>query len=115
MENKLGSYINNLMTTIVDKEEKWFVRGLAYNELTSLKNNINEVLINYDEVLNNKPEMKIGDKNYKEYWTCDVCKKPTHKIEYENLSGTDHLSCVLRKEMEEKQLEFNFGDKNENK
>jgi hypothetical protein len=50
MENKLGSYINNLMTTIVDREEKWFVRGLAYNELTSLKNNINEVLINYDEL-----------------------------------------------------------------
>ena len=50
MENKLGSYINNLMTTIVDKEEKWFVRGLAYNELTSLKDNINEVLINYDEL-----------------------------------------------------------------
>jgi len=50
MENKLGSYINNLMTTIVDKEEKWFVRGLAYNELTSLKDNINEVLISYDEL-----------------------------------------------------------------
>ena len=50
MENKLGSYINNLMTTIVDREEKWFNRGLAYNELTSLKNNINEVLINYDEL-----------------------------------------------------------------
>ena len=50
MENKLGSYINNLMTTIVDKEEKWFVRGLAYNELTSLKDNINEVLISHDEL-----------------------------------------------------------------
>ena len=59
MENKLGSYINNLMTTIVDKEEKWFIRGLAYNELTSLKNNINEVLINYDELGNDsKPKMK---------------------------------------------------------
>ena len=50
MENKLGSYINNLMTTIIDREEKWFNRGLAYNELTSLKNNINEVLINYEEL-----------------------------------------------------------------
>ena len=50
MENKLGSYINNLMTTIIDREEKWFNRGPAYNELTSLKNNINEVLINYDEL-----------------------------------------------------------------
>ena len=29
MENKLGSYINNLMTTIVDREEKHFIRGLA--------------------------------------------------------------------------------------
>ena len=73
MENKLGSYINNLMTTIVDKEEKWFVRGLAYNELTSLKNNINEVLIGYDELGmipkpseekdNNQLEINFGEKN----------------------------------------------------
>jgi len=74
MENKLGSYINNLMTTIIDKEEKWFVRGLAYNELTSLKDNINEVLIGYDELgmvvksseqEEDKNQLKInfGDKN----------------------------------------------------
>mgnify|MGYP001331639744 CR=1 FL=1 len=73
MENKLGSYINNLMTTIVDKEEKWFVRGLAYNELTSLKNNINEVLVSHDELGmipkpskeedKNQLQIKFGDKN----------------------------------------------------
>ena len=73
MENKLGSYINNLMTTIVDKEEKWFVRGLAYNELTSLKNNINEVLVGYDELGmipkpseekdNNQLKINFGEKN----------------------------------------------------
>jgi hypothetical protein len=73
MENKLGSYINNLMTTIIDKEEKWFVRGLAYNELTSLKNNINEVLVGYDELGmipkpseekdNNQLEINFGEKN----------------------------------------------------
>ena len=72
MENKLGSYINNLMTTIIDKEEKWFIRGLAYNELTSLKNNINEVLMGYDELgmipkptEEDKNQLKInfGDKN----------------------------------------------------
>ena len=62
MENKLGSYINNLMTTIVDKEEKWFIRGLAYNELTSLKNNINEVLMGYDE-LGMIPKPTEEDKN----------------------------------------------------
>ena len=65
MENKLGSYINNLMTTIVDKQEKWFVRGLAYNELTSLKDNINEVLINYDELgmVAKSPKLTEEDKN----------------------------------------------------
>jgi len=73
MENKLGSYINNLMTTIVDKEEKWFVRGLAYNELTSLKNNINEVFVSHDELGmipkpskeedKNQLQIKFGDKN----------------------------------------------------
>jgi hypothetical protein len=75
MENKLGSYINNLMTTIVDKEERFFIRSLAFNELTSLSNNINEVLINYDELEKiAKPteekdkdqiEIKFGDKNCK--------------------------------------------------
>ena len=63
MENKLGSYINNLMTTIVDKQEKWFVRGLAYNELTSLKDNINEVLINYDELGMIPKTLEKEDKN----------------------------------------------------
>ena len=75
MENKLGSYVNNLMTTIVDREEKWFVRGLAYNELKSLKDNINEVLVNYDELGmipkpseekdNNKLEINFGENNGK--------------------------------------------------
>mgnify|MGYP001159641608 FL=1 len=75
MENKLGSYINNLMTTIVDKEEKWFVRGLAYNELKSLKNNINELLVSYDELEmipkpseekdNNQLEINFGESNGK--------------------------------------------------
>ena len=63
MENKLGSYINNLMTTIVDKEEKWFVRGLAYNELASLKDNINEVLISYDELGMIPKTLEKEDKN----------------------------------------------------
>ena len=37
MANKLGSYISNLMTTIVDKEERFFIRKLAFSELTKLK------------------------------------------------------------------------------
>tara|TARA_R100001510_G_C7622978_1_gene183467 strand:+ start:525 stop:752 length:228 start_codon:yes stop_codon:yes gene_type:complete len=72
MENKLGSYINNLMTTIVDKEERFFVRKLAFSELASLNGNISEVLRNFDDEINNpiqnekdknQTELKFGDKN----------------------------------------------------
>ena len=74
MENKLGSYINNLMTTIVDKEERFFVRKLAFNELTNLKQDITDFIFGYidemedgswsDESENkNQLEIKFGDKN----------------------------------------------------
>jgi len=42
--NKLGNYINKLMTTVVDKEQDEFVRGLAISELERLHNNIKEFL-----------------------------------------------------------------------
>ena len=42
--NKLGTYVNKLMTTIVDKEQDEFVRGLAISELERLHNNIKEFL-----------------------------------------------------------------------
>ena len=35
--DKLGLYINNLMTTVIDKEEKFFLRKLAFTELLKLK------------------------------------------------------------------------------
>ena len=74
MENKLGSYINNLMTTIVDKEERFFVRKLAFNELTNLKEDITDFIFEYiDEMEDgrwnaknenkNQTELKFGDKN----------------------------------------------------
>lgn len=44
MANKLGSYISNLMTTIVDKEERFFVRKLAFSELTKLNQDITYLL-----------------------------------------------------------------------
>ena len=74
MENKLGSYINNLMTTVVDKEERFFVRKLAFNELTNLKKDITSFIFEYiDEMEDgswndknenkNQTELKFGDKN----------------------------------------------------
>ena len=31
--DKLGLYINNLMTSVIDREEKFFLRKLAFGEL----------------------------------------------------------------------------------
>ena len=56
-------------------------------------------------------------KLYMEHWTCSFCGKHTHGVDYDYLSGTDHLGCVLEQDKGdgENQLKFNFGDKNENR
>ena len=62
--DKLGLYINNLMATVVDKEDKHFVRKLAFNELQKLNHDIGSFLINHDGTFNNVPEeLKQKDKN----------------------------------------------------
>ena len=64
MKDKLGLYINNLMATIVDREEKHFVRQLSFNELQKLNHDIGSFLINPDGTFNNVPEeLKQKDKN----------------------------------------------------
>lgn len=42
--DKLGPYINKLMTTVLDKEQDEFVVELAWNELSRLKVNIDEFI-----------------------------------------------------------------------
>ena len=49
MRDKLGSYINQLMATIVDKEADDFVKELAYNELERLKVDINSFLLKHSK------------------------------------------------------------------
>ena len=44
-ENKLGPYIQKLMTTVIDSKEDDFVKELAISELTRLKVNIEEFLM----------------------------------------------------------------------
>lgn len=55
MENKLGLYISNLMTTIIDKEEKLFVRKLAFNELVKLKEDIADFIFEYIDEMEDGP------------------------------------------------------------
>ena len=42
---KLGTYIENLMTIVVDKEQEEFVKDLARNELIKVKNDIDHFLV----------------------------------------------------------------------
>ena len=70
MENKLGLYVSNLMTTIVDKEEKVFVRKLAFNELENIGRDVSSFLATYVSELNPNPfqqeQNKTKNKNQTE-------------------------------------------------
>ena len=60
--NKLGPYVNRLMTTILDKDQEAFVRELAMNELSRLKVNIEEFLVKHfeeDGIAEEKPEKQL--------------------------------------------------------
>ena len=60
--NKLGPYIQKLMTTVMDNKEDDFVKELALTELTRLKVNINEFLVKHyqeDDVAEEKPEKQL--------------------------------------------------------
>ncbi len=122
MENKLGSYINNLMNTIRDTEEKSFLRALTLDELKKINDDISGFIFQHIDEIETLPEFEEDTSNkakelYMEHWTCSFCGKYTHEVDYDYLSGTDHLSCVLEQDKgdEENQLKFNFGENNENK
>ena len=60
--DKLGPYIQKLMTTVIDNKEDDFVKELAVSELTRLKVNIEEFLmktIQHDDVAEDKPEKQL--------------------------------------------------------
>ena len=60
--DKLGPYIQKLMTTVIDMKEDEFVQDLALTELTRLKVNIDEFLVKHyqkDDVAEEKPEKQL--------------------------------------------------------
>ena len=69
MENKLGLYVSNLMTTIVDKEEKVFVRKLAFNELENISKDISSFLTSYISEIKPDPFQEEQNKNRNEKQT----------------------------------------------
>ena len=61
---------------------------------------------------------KPYDKEYLDYWTCEICNDNTHEVDYDYLgNGTNHLGCELKEEELQKksdkimeQLEIDFKD-----
>ena len=44
---------------------------------------------------------KASEQEYLDYWTCDLCGKNTHEVDYDYLgNGTNHLQCELKLEIE---------------
>ena len=57
-KDKLGPYIQKLMTTVIDNKEDDFVKELALTELTRLKVNIDEFLVKHlqiDDIAEEEP------------------------------------------------------------
>ena len=44
-KNKLGAYIQKLMTVVLDDEKEQFVQDLAYSELSRLNTDVSEFLL----------------------------------------------------------------------
>tara|TARA_Y100001963_G_scaffold157729_1_gene254793 strand:+ start:1848 stop:2048 length:201 start_codon:yes stop_codon:yes gene_type:complete len=66
MENKLGSYIQKLMTVVIDTEEKEFTRRLSFDELQNLHSQIGDFLLKnqFEEEVNeeeNKNQQLLFD------------------------------------------------------
>ena len=58
-KDKLGPYINTLMTTILDKEQEQFVQDLAWSELKRLNTDVESFLRkNAEEVMETKNQEK---------------------------------------------------------
>ena len=56
--NKLGNYITQLMTTVIDKEQEQFVKDLALSELTRLNVNVSEFINKHTKDMFEKQEEK---------------------------------------------------------
>ena len=60
--NKLGPYIQKLMTTVIDNKEDEFVKELALTELNRLKVNVEEFLVKHfqqDDVVEEAPNKQL--------------------------------------------------------
>jgi len=66
MKNKLGLYIQKLMTTVIDTEEEEFVKQLAWTELKRINKDISEFLLKNEVEVDEDIKTKEKDPNQSE-------------------------------------------------
>ena len=89
--------------------EKKYDTKNSYIERT-MKLRTSLVTISAEDILNTPNDQQLGAKVRQMYWetygeekkpimTCSLCGQDTSNVDYDYLSGTDHIGCILNKEM----------------
>ena len=76
----------------------------------TMRNRTTLITISAEDILGTPNDMELGAKVRQKYWelygdikkpimVCSLCGRDTSEVEYDYLAGTDHISCVLDKEM----------------
>lgn len=79
---------------------------------TVMKNRTTLITISAEDILSTPNDMELGAKVRQKYWElygeqkpevnqwiCSLCSGDTSQVDYDYLVGTDHIGCVLDKEM----------------
>jgi rubrerythrin len=96
IKDDLKTYINQ--NKLTDETSKEYVEAL----INSVRGKAIDNPLSIEMWKGNryKPEKEELSKEYLEHWTCDICGKHTHEVEYDYLgNGTNHLGCELKEEI----------------
>jgi uncharacterized protein (UPF0335 family) len=81
---------SDLKTFLTDETSKDYVQQLI--------DNVNKGNLNVGDSLTEEEESLHQE--YLDQWTCDICGKYTHEVEYDYLgSNRNHLDCELKDEI----------------
>jgi len=112
VQGLVGGVLNRHKDKVLDKDriQTLMVEIAANIDVASQYTNVkglakdNPLSIEMWKGFSDKSE--VDEKAYLDYWTCDLCGKNTHEVDYDYLgNGTNHLKCELEKELKEKKKE----------
>ena len=75
----------------------------------TMKHRTSNIIVSGEEILDRPNDAELGEFIRQRYWNtynesqptmvCSLCGRDTSNVDYDYLSGTDHISCILDKEM----------------